>query len=184
MTQQQTKTHWKQFHNPDYIGAYALNPGEEIVLTIKGSGVEEVYNTNNKKEQCHVIRFVEDAKPMIVNVTNAKLISKVVGSHRVEDWVGHKIQLYATVVKAFGEEVEAIRVRPFPPKIGKKKEELTESHKKWADVVRKVADGTPLEVIDKHFTVSDEAKALLFEQAAELSSAVLPPFNNETGEID
>lgn len=182
----QQKTHWKQFHNPDYIGAYALNPNEEIVLTIRNAGTEEVIGSNGKKETCMIVRFTEKGiKPLICNVTNSKMIAKVTGSPYVEDWAGHKIQLYAAKVNAFGEEVEAIRVRPFPPKQGNSKEELTELHAKWESVVRKVADGTSLEVIGKHFIVSEANKLLLFEQASELSKD-LPdvPFNTETGEIE
>ena len=30
-----SKTHWKKLNNPDYLGAYALEPGQELVATIK-----------------------------------------------------------------------------------------------------------------------------------------------------
>src|SRR5690606_25940000 len=112
-----SKTHWKQFHNPDYIGAYALEPGQEIIVTIRSAGTEQVIGASGKKEDCMVIHFSERGiKPMICNVTNAKMITKVTGSPYVEDWAGHKIQLYAARVNAFGEEVEALRVRPKAPK--------------------------------------------------------------------
>ena len=45
------KTHWKKLENPDYLGAYALQPGQDLTLQIKSVGQEEVYNpSNNKKE--------------------------------------------------------------------------------------------------------------------------------------
>ena len=28
-------THWKKLTNPDYLGAYALQPGEDLIATIK-----------------------------------------------------------------------------------------------------------------------------------------------------
>ena len=53
---------------------------------------------------------------MICNATNAKTITKVAGSPYIEDWKGVKIALYSEEVSAFGETVDALRVRPYPPK--------------------------------------------------------------------
>jgi hypothetical protein len=161
------KTHWKKFHNPDYIGAYALEPGQEIILTIKSAGMEQVIGSSGKKEDCMVIHFSErNVKPMICNVTNAKTITKVVGSPYVEDWTGNKIQLYAAKVNAFGEEVEALRVRPKAPKGEAPKPELTPEHSKWVEVVDKIGKGTPIETVEQYFTISNENKELLFEEAS------------------
>ena len=43
------KTHWKKLNNPDYLGAYALNPGEDMELTIKSAGEETFTGTSGKK---------------------------------------------------------------------------------------------------------------------------------------
>lgn len=112
-----SKTHWKKLCNPDYLGAYALEPGRDIVLTIDYVCREMVAGADGKKEECTVMHFAEAVKPMIVNATNAKMITKLLQSPFIEDWQGKRIQLYAAVVKAFGENVEALRVRPFLPKI-------------------------------------------------------------------
>ena len=109
-------THWKQLKNPDYIGAYALQPGEELILTIKSCGLEQVANTDGKKQDCLVVHFMEQVKPMILNTTNAKTISKVHQTPYMEQWVGKKIQIYARRIRAFGEDVDALRVRDFAPK--------------------------------------------------------------------
>ena len=112
-----SKTHWKKLNNPDYLGAYALEPGEDLILTILKAGEETYTGNSGKKETGLLIHFEEnDAKPMICNATNAKTITKVMGSPYIEDWKGRKIQLYAAEVNAFGETVEALRVRPFAPK--------------------------------------------------------------------
>lgn len=111
------KTHWKKLNNPDYLGAYALEPGEDLVLTIRTAGEETYMGNGGKKEKGLLIHFEErDVKPMICNATNAKTISKVSGSPYVEDWSGVRIVLYAAEVSAFGETVEALRVRPYAPK--------------------------------------------------------------------
>ena len=109
-------THWKKLQNPDYLGAYALNPGEEIIATIKSVKNENVIGTDGKTENCTVARFIEPIKPMILNVTNCKIISKLYKTPYIENWAGKKIQIYATKVKAFGEIVEALRIRPEIPK--------------------------------------------------------------------
>ena len=104
--------------NPDFLGAYALEPGEDLIATIKSAAKETFIGTAGKKDEGLVVHFAEsDIKPMIVNVTNAKEISKLAGSSYIEDWKGCKIQLYAAEISAFGETVDALRVRPFPPKV-------------------------------------------------------------------
>jgi hypothetical protein len=108
-------THWKKLRNPDYLGAYALQPNEELVLTIKKAGVETILGVEGKKEDELVIHFNEDYKPMIVNATNAKTIAKVHKTPYVEEWVGKKIQIYARRIRAFGEDMDALRVRDFIP---------------------------------------------------------------------
>ena len=76
----ETKTHWKKLNNPDYLGSYAFQPGEEKTLTIKEVKRELVYNPSGSgKEECTVVYFQEDVKPLILNATNAKTITKVWG---------------------------------------------------------------------------------------------------------
>ena len=107
------KTHWKRLENPDYLGAYALQPGQDLTLQIKSVGQEEVYNpSNNKKEICTVAHFADrNIKPMVLNVTNCKTIAKIYDTPYIEDWTGKYITVYAAKVKAFGETVEALRIR-------------------------------------------------------------------------
>jgi hypothetical protein len=115
------KTHWKKYNNPDYMGAYAFQPGEEKTLTIDKVTRETVHNpSNNSKEECTVAHFKEDEKPLILNVTNCKAITKVWGTPYIEDWAGRKIILKVKKISAFGEMVDAVRVsneRPQEEKI-------------------------------------------------------------------
>jgi hypothetical protein len=111
-----TLTHWKKLTNPDYLGAYAFQPGEEMIVTIKNVANEIVTGTDGKKESCSVMHFIEDnVKPLVLNATNNKTIAKALKTPYVEHWAGKKIQLYVETVKAFGEMVDAVRVRPFLP---------------------------------------------------------------------
>ena len=104
-------THWKKLINPDYLGAYSLDPGHDMVLTIKQVRKEMITGTDGKKEECIVCYWQEEQKPMILNVTNCKMIAKLLKTPYIERWAGHRIQIGAEVVSAFGEKVEALRVR-------------------------------------------------------------------------
>lgn len=109
-------THWKKLTNPDYLGAYALEPDQDLVVTIKSVANELVTSPDGKKETCMVMRFNENVKPMVLNATNSKTIAKLFKTPYIEEWAGRKIQLYIqTGVKAFGDVVDALRVRPFLP---------------------------------------------------------------------
>lgn len=130
------KTHWKKLNNPDYLGAYAFQPGEEKTVTIKDVKRELVYNPSGSgKEECTVAYFQEDVKPLILNVTNCKTISKVWGSPYIEDWPGRKIILKVKKVSAFGEMTDAVRVASERPaekqivcEVCKKPVETAEGH--------------------------------------------------------
>lgn len=110
-------THWKKTMNPDYLGAWALQPGEEPILTIVSVATEKVIGSDGKKEDCTVMRYkgIGPGK-MVLNVTNCKAIEKVTGTPHIEKWSGAQIQVYSERVKAFGDVVDALRIRPFAPK--------------------------------------------------------------------
>lgn len=110
-------THWKKLTNPDYLGAYSIEDGKDLILTVKKVVQEPVMGADGKKEDCIVCYWQENQKPMILNVTNCKTISKLLGTPFIEEWAGHKIQIGTERVKAFGDVVDALRVRKFKPKV-------------------------------------------------------------------
>lgn len=105
-----SKTHYKKLINPDYLGAYSINEGEDLTVTMDFVQVEEVVGEKAKKDNCSVLHLVGQ-KPMILNATNSKSIAKLYGPY-IEDWHGQKITLFATTTKMAGEMVECLRVRP------------------------------------------------------------------------
>lgn len=109
-----TQTHWKQNFDYRFTGAYELSPGEEKTLTIKSVGKEEVKDESGRGQLCMVAYFVEASKPMILNKTNCKTIEKLYGPF-IEEWVGKRIIIAASKVKAFGETVDALRVKKAVP---------------------------------------------------------------------
>src|SRR5690625_4329270 len=148
------KTHWKTFHNPEYIGAYAFQPGERKILTIADARQEKVTGPSNRTDDCLVVHFEEGEKPLICNVTNSKAIEKVAGSSYIEDWTGVKIELFTTEVSAFGDTVEAVRVKTTPPRI--EKPALTDSHPAWDKVKAAVLKGYTRQQVEQKYTVSDQ----------------------------
>lgn len=117
----QALTHWKKLVNPNYLGAYSIENGQDLILTIGTVKQEPVIGTDGKSEDCIVCYFTEPVKPMILNSTNAKQLQKLLGTPYIEQWSGHRIQVGIEKVKAFGEVVEALRVRRFLPKADKVK---------------------------------------------------------------
>lgn len=154
-----SKTHWKKLTNPDYLGAYSLEPGQELNLTIKNVVRQQVTGADGKKEECTVAYFTENVKPMILNVTNCKTIQKLYDNPYIEDWSGKKVTIYATKVKAFGESVEALRIRNKIPE----KQNLTPQLQPTWDDARKafLAGNVTVDQIRGKYNLTKENEAIL-----------------------
>ena len=114
------KTHWKKVvSDPNFIGEGDFQEGEEKVLTIDRVNASETVQTAEGKSKKAVVHWKEPGvKPMILNVARSKNIEKVAGSGYFEDWPGVSVVLYIEHgIKAFGEVVSAVRVRPYKPRI-------------------------------------------------------------------
>ena len=163
MTDARLKTHWKKLHNPDYLGAYALTPGEDMIVTVDHVRKETITGADGKTEECIVAHFRDGVKPMILNATNAKMLQKLCKSPFVEDWAGTSIQLYAENVRAFGDVVEALRIRPRLPV--KTKPELSPSSPNWGAAITAVREGqTTVAKIREKYTLSAESARQLTEE--------------------
>jgi hypothetical protein len=110
-----TKTHWLQTPNKNYLGHFDLPNGQDVILTIKSAGWEIVENPIlNTKESKRVIRFIEKdkwIKPFICNETNAKMICKVTKENYMEDCLNKKIKIGISKTRVKREEVDCLRVK-------------------------------------------------------------------------
>jgi len=164
----QNLTHWKKQFNYDYLGSYSLPDEKQVTLTIKETKKEMVMGSGGKKEECFVCYFVEKydwVKPMILNRTNCKIIEKVHNTPFIEEWSGKKICIGIDKnIKAFGDVVDALRVRLVVPKeSGKKK--VTD----FDGVVKALKTGAyKLEQIQAAYDLTDS-------QLAELKSIKVEP---------
>lgn len=116
------QTHWKKLTNPNYLGAYSIENNQDLILTIKNVREERVTGPDGKKDDCVVCYFYENVKPMILNATNMKMITKLYKTPFIEEWAGKKIQIGIEKVKAFGDIVDALRVRKTIPQTEQKEE--------------------------------------------------------------
>ena len=166
MKKEEQKTHWKKMLNYDYLGAYSLDNGNDLTVTITTTDRAIVKSAQHPKgEDCFVANFKEVDKPMILNATNCKTIQGLYGAF-IEDWEGKQITLFIKDVKAFGTVTDALRIRDFEPKpvnvdIDGAKEKLTNCTS--LDELKTVYMKLPKDQINNELVISykDEMKGLL-----------------------
>jgi len=111
------ETHWKKLSNPNYLGSWDFQKGEERTLTISRVVQEEVVDMEKvkkdakAKKSCIVAYFRENSKPMILNKTNCKTIQELYKTPIIEKWAGCAITIKVEKVRAFGKMEEALRVK-------------------------------------------------------------------------
>lgn len=117
------RIHWKRVFNSDYLGAADLDNGKDLKAVIKSVSVQEVKGTDGSNKNCNVATFTDaNLKPMILNVTNCKLVKKFAKSVFINDWNNIPVQIYVKDdIKAFGEITEGLRIRPTQPSMDKPK---------------------------------------------------------------
>ncbi len=156
----ETLTHWKQLTNPNYIGAYSLQPKEERTVQIVKVVKELVKAEGGKEAEC-TVAYLNAEKPMILNKTNCKTLAKIFGTPYIENWQGKSAIIYAEMVNAFGDKMEALRIKPTAPILP----ELTPSHPKWNEAIKALKSGKTIEVVTARYTLSNENRELLISSA-------------------
>ena len=155
-------THWKTQFNYDYLGAYSLPEGKDIILTLRETKREQVTGTSGKKEECFVAYFYEDVKPMILNRTNCKTMEKLFKTPNFEEWLNKQIQIGSTRVQAFGEMVDSLRIRPFLPKTDNSLPTVETGSVVWKNILDALAGGyTVAQVQTKYKLTKQQIKELV-----------------------
>ncbi len=85
-------------------------PGGTIRVQIDRLAIEKMRARGGAQEEKPVLYFQRAKKGMVLNRTNADVIGGAFG-WETNDWRGHTIELYVAEVEAFGEVMDAIRVR-------------------------------------------------------------------------
>lgn len=102
--------------NPNYLGSWDLYDvsGNTITVSIKDIRDEQIVN-NGQKEICTVCYFNENVKPMILNLTNKKMLSKLHHTKKISQLKDKYITIGYEKVKAFGKVHDALRIKPIIP---------------------------------------------------------------------
>lgn len=112
---EQKYEHWRNLTDCDHLRAELFAPKEKKVLTIKDIKREKLTSQNGAVEEKPVAHFEEDVLPMVLNVTNCKMIEKLYGTGNIYEWIGKKIQVVATKTKVAGESVPCLRIENVIP---------------------------------------------------------------------
>lgn len=95
-----------------YVKAADLG-NKPVTLTIKTLKVETLGH-GAEQEQKPVLYFEKATKGLVLNRTNAMTIASLYGDES-EEWVGKRVTLFATTVRAFGKTQDTIRVKEEVP---------------------------------------------------------------------
>lgn len=115
MPEEKKYEHWRNLTDLTHLRAECFAPKEKKVLTIKEVKREKLTSQNGVIEEKPVAYFQEDVLPMVLNVTNCKMIEKIYGTGNIYDWVGKKIQVISTKTKVAGETVPCLRIENVIP---------------------------------------------------------------------
>jgi hypothetical protein len=107
-------THWKQLTNGEYFGSHDLfesdNQYREVIVTLVTVEKKAVPGADGKKSDC-IVATTKETKPIILNKTNCKTITRLLGTPAIESWAGKQVKIGVDKVKAFGDVTDALRVR-------------------------------------------------------------------------
>tara|TARA_R110000787_G_scaffold167889_2_gene280858 strand:- start:6122 stop:6631 length:510 start_codon:yes stop_codon:yes gene_type:complete len=92
------QTHYRKAFKSDHLGCADLEDfiesGSNLVFTISHVNQERGAKVAGKKIDANIAYFVENIKPLVLNATNSKTVSKLAGSVFVENWKSIPVQLY------------------------------------------------------------------------------------------
>ncbi len=116
------KTPWQKTFDPHYLGSWSLEDNEIFATVVVSCELKEV-TSNGKEFKERIVATLRDAPrngillPMIIgNKDNAKAMQKLSGSQYVEDWKNIPVTIFVKKnIKAFGELVDALRIKDTPP---------------------------------------------------------------------
>jgi len=116
------KTHYRKAFKSSHLGVADLEDliesGNNLIFNIKEVKQQLGVTVAGRKGDHNIAYFTEDIKPLVLNVTNSKVLKNLGGSPFVEDWNGIKVQLYIEAgVRFKGDVVSGVRLKaaPVPP---------------------------------------------------------------------
>ncbi|MFD1260643.1 hypothetical protein [Entomomonas asaccharolytica] len=165
---QPSKTHFRKAFKSPYLSSADIV--EPIVLTIKYVKLE-LDKTKKTKEAFNTAYFVEKEirvgeplKPMILNVSNSKVMRQLTGSSFLEDWQDVKVTIYVDTNVKFGRDtVEGLRISPFS---SEKVKLLPEHTIQWENAKKSYKKNGNLDKVLAKVSMSQEHQAQLIEECS------------------
>jgi hypothetical protein len=162
---EEIKTHWKSTCDYKHLGSYSLAPSnQDVILTITHVNQNVEIDSDQGKKLCKVAYFKERAdwiKPMILNKTNMKTLEKLYSPY-IEDWRNIRVKIGVSKIKAFGEMLDALRIRPVIPPT--EKAFLVPDTEEWKGAIHHMKnEGVTVERIKGKYNITPENEALLIE---------------------
>jgi hypothetical protein len=121
-----------------YLKAHDIDG--DMLVTIDTVRAETMKSRDGKEESLPILFVREWPKGMVLNRTNAKKISQLLGSSDTDDWAGGQVLLYATETQFGGDTVECSRIKPAPKKA---KAAAAKVATRPVDAVQPTDDGPP-----------------------------------------
>lgn len=110
--------HWREMTDNEFLYAEMFEPGVDKIFTIKAVVEEKLENPVTKSAETKPVLYFEETElKLALNKANRVMISKLFGTGFVDEWVGRRIQLFATTTQAFGDIVPCVRIRNFLPEL-------------------------------------------------------------------
>ena len=168
MKNENEKTHYRKVFKSDHLGQADIEDlqenGSDLIFTIANVKQELNAKVAGRKINANIAYFIEDIKPMVLNATNSKVLSKFTGSNFVEDWTNLLVKLYIdSNVKMKGETVGGLRIDNRRPQ--RKPSSITpETTKNWKKAKAAFVRDGNLDAVLKRFSMSDEHQIQLVEE--------------------
>jgi hypothetical protein len=135
----------------------------------KTKRTKDLFNTAYFVEK--EIRPGERMKPMILNVTNSKILFERTRSEYIADWNNLRVTIYVEKnVRIGNETTEGLRISAVAPE---EKKLTPEMHKVWKHAKEYYSKHESFEKIEASYEVSDEVKKLLIAEVEDDKRKVL-----------
>ena len=156
---------------PQYLGSWDCTEGE-LILTIADFKEEVIEGDKGRKERKCIMYFAEkDVRPMVVNLTNRKMLAKLYHTTDSNKLKGKLVKIGTERVRAFGAEHDALRIRPVIPAAPKQSAPAKDAPK-CAECGKQIAPASGMSAEQvAAYTAKKYGKALCAECATKAASA-------------
>jgi len=162
------QTHYRKIFKSDHLGVADLEEyleqGSPLIFTVSHVIQEMNAKVAGKKINANIAYFEESIKPLVLNATNSKTMSKLCNSCFVENWANQTVQLYIDRdARLMGEVVGGVRVSP--KIIRAQKPVITKDNKKMWDNAKKafIRDGH-FNAVFERADISEAAQKSMIEE--------------------